>query len=80
VLEAFAAGNVINCVNLDRAARGPATIVIRHQDRVGVLAQVFDVLRTHGINVVGSEPDGTVLDELASIAEVFGVDYVKRAA
>lgn len=99
VLNAFAAGNVINCVNLDSSARGPATIVIRHQDRVGVLAQVFDVLRTHGINVqqmsnqvflggeaavatmnVGSEPDDSVLHKLGSIDEVFGVEYVKRAA
>jgi D-3-phosphoglycerate dehydrogenase len=40
-----------NCVNL--AARTPAThlLVVRHADRVGVLAQVLNVLREHGINI-----------------------------
>jgi len=99
VLTSFAAGKIINCVNLDESERGTATIVIRHQDRVGVLAQVFDVLRTHGINVqqmsnqvflggeaavaavnVATDPAAAVIDELASIDEVFGVEYVKRAA
>lgn len=51
VLTEFAAGKIINCVNLDDSGRGTSTIVVRHQDRVGVLAQVFGVLRSHGINV-----------------------------
>jgi D-3-phosphoglycerate dehydrogenase len=42
---------VPNCVNL--ATRTPAThlLVVRHADRVGVLAGVLDVLREAGINI-----------------------------
>jgi len=44
-------GGVPNVVNM--AQRTPAThvLVVRHQDRVGVLAHVFTVLRAAGINV-----------------------------
>ncbi|MDT4965901.1 MAG: D-3-phosphoglycerate dehydrogenase / 2-oxoglutarate reductase [Acidobacteriota bacterium] len=44
-------GIVPNVVNL--ATRTPAThtLVVRHQDRPGVLAQVLDAIRTAGINV-----------------------------
>lgn len=44
-------GEVPNCVNL--AHRSPARwqLVIRHYDRVGVLANVLDSLRRHQINV-----------------------------
>lgn len=44
-------GRVPNVVNL--ADRTPAThtLVVRHQDRPGVLAQVLDAIRTAGINV-----------------------------
>lgn len=40
-----------NCVNLRRASTAKHGIVVRHQDRVGVLAAVFAVLREHGCNV-----------------------------
>jgi D-3-phosphoglycerate dehydrogenase / 2-oxoglutarate reductase len=48
-------GRVPNCVNL--AARSPAThlLVVRHLDRVGVLAGVLDVLRRAAINVQEAE-------------------------
>ena len=44
-------GEVPNCVNL--AEKSPAThvLVIRHADRVGVLATVLGALREHGVNV-----------------------------
>ncbi|HKQ51025.1 MAG TPA: ACT domain-containing protein, partial [Pyrinomonadaceae bacterium] len=44
-------GRVPNVVNL--ALRTPAThtLVVRHQDRPGVLAQVLDAIRNAGINV-----------------------------
>ncbi len=51
VIEHYAAGDVINCVNLVGDPVGTDCIVIRHQDRVGVLAQVFAVLRSSGLNV-----------------------------
>jgi D-3-phosphoglycerate dehydrogenase len=52
IVAAFAAGAAIpNCVNL--ATRTPAThlLVIRHADRVGVLAGVLGHLREAGINI-----------------------------
>jgi D-3-phosphoglycerate dehydrogenase len=52
IVAAYAAGGEIpNCVNL--ATRTPAThqLVIRHADRVGVLAGVLGVLREADINV-----------------------------
>ncbi|MGH9159751.1 MAG: NAD(P)-dependent oxidoreductase [Vicinamibacteraceae bacterium] len=48
-------GKVPNVVNLAR--RSPAThmLVIRHRDRPGVLAHVFDALRDRGINAQETE-------------------------
>ncbi|MFZ5475323.1 MAG: NAD(P)-dependent oxidoreductase [Myxococcota bacterium] len=52
IVAAFRAGAPIpNCVNL--ATRTPAThlLVVRHADRVGVLAGILAVLREAGINI-----------------------------
>jgi D-3-phosphoglycerate dehydrogenase / 2-oxoglutarate reductase len=52
IVAAFRDGGAIpNCVNL--ASRTPAThlLVVRHADRVGVLAGILGVLREHGINI-----------------------------
>ena len=48
-------GRVPNCVNL--ATRTPAThmLIVRHRDRPGVLAHVFDQLRAAAINVQETE-------------------------
>ncbi len=51
VIEAYLDGEVANCVNLDPDATGTTCLTIRHLDQVGVLAQIFDVLRAHGLNV-----------------------------
>jgi len=50
-----ATGKVPNVVNL--ATRTPAThrLIVRHRDRPGVLAHVFDRLRSAGINVQETE-------------------------
>jgi D-3-phosphoglycerate dehydrogenase len=50
-----ATGKVLNVVNL--ATRTPAThrLIVRHRDRPGVLAHVFDRLRGAGINVQETE-------------------------
>jgi len=50
-----ATGRVPNCVNI--AQRTPAThlVVVRHRDRVGVLAHVFGKLKDAGINVEQTE-------------------------
>jgi D-3-phosphoglycerate dehydrogenase len=49
--EFQASGQVPNCVN--RARRSPATclLTVRHRNRPGVLAKVFDVLSEAAINV-----------------------------
>ena len=52
IIEAYLnAGEVPNCVNV--AERTPAThlLVVRHADRVGVLAGILEVLRSAGVNV-----------------------------
>ncbi len=51
VIEAFARGEVMNCVNLETRALGSTTLVVRHYDRVGALSSVFDVLKDHDLNV-----------------------------
>jgi D-3-phosphoglycerate dehydrogenase len=53
--EYKATGSVPNCVNI--AQRTPAThlLVVRHRDRVGVLAHVFGMLKDAGINVEQTE-------------------------
>jgi D-3-phosphoglycerate dehydrogenase len=50
-IQAFLAGNPINVVNLNTQPRGEASLVIKHLDRVGVLASVFDMLRSHNVNI-----------------------------
>lgn len=52
IVDAFVAGQPIpNCVNLRRAPTSGYAITVRHEDRVGVLAGVFGVLKEHSTNV-----------------------------
>jgi D-3-phosphoglycerate dehydrogenase len=51
VIEAYRAGNPINCVNVVQTRVGSTTITIRHFDRVGVLAAALELLRQADINV-----------------------------
>ncbi len=52
VAAAFVAGAPIpNCVNLRREPNDGHALVVRHQDRVGVLAGVFNALKEAGLNV-----------------------------
>jgi D-3-phosphoglycerate dehydrogenase len=63
------AGRAPNVVNL--AKKSPAThlLVVRHYDRVGVLASVFDRLKEAGINV--EETENIVFDgAIAAIARI----------
>ena len=52
VLEAFATGEVLNCVNRAERPLGRSTSVVRHRDQVGVLAGILMALRASGINVL----------------------------
>jgi D-3-phosphoglycerate dehydrogenase len=51
VIEAFVRGEIVNCVNLAPTRLGTHTLHVRHLDRVGVLAGVFDILRRRDLNV-----------------------------
>ena len=51
VIEAYRSGDLLNCVNVVHTRLGTSTITIRHYDRVGVLAAVFEELRKSEINV-----------------------------
>jgi D-3-phosphoglycerate dehydrogenase len=52
IVEAFVGGSPIpNCVNLRRAPNSGFSLTVRHEDRVGVLAGVFGVLKEHSTNV-----------------------------
>jgi len=67
--EYKATGSVPNCVNI--AQRTPAThlLVVRHRDRVGVLAHVFGMLKDAGINV--EQTENTVFEgATAAIARI----------
>jgi len=41
----------LNCVNLARATPARWQLVVRHHDRVGVLAFVMDHIRRAGLNI-----------------------------
>ena len=62
-------GHVPNCVNLTR--RTPAThlLVVRHHNRPGVLAHVFEHLRAEGINVLETE-NVIFEDAVAAVARI----------
>jgi D-3-phosphoglycerate dehydrogenase / 2-oxoglutarate reductase len=51
IVDAFAAGEARNCVNLAPRGLGSATLTVRHLDKVGVLARVLELLREAGLNV-----------------------------
>ncbi|MFC6286422.1 phosphoglycerate dehydrogenase [Nocardioides sp. GCM10027113] len=51
IVDAFAAGEARNSVNLAPSRLGSATLTVRHLDRVGVLARVLDLLSEAGLNV-----------------------------
>lgn len=48
-------GQVPNVVNLARQSPATHRLIVRHRDRPGVLAHVFDKLRAHAINVQETE-------------------------
>lgn len=50
-IQAYASGTPKDCVNLRSEPSGTCTVTIRHLDRVGVLAKIFAVLRSSGLNV-----------------------------
>ena len=51
IIDAFVEGEIVNCVNLAPTRLGTNTLHVRHLDRVGVLARIFDILRKRDLNV-----------------------------
>lgn len=51
VIESYAAGDVVNCVNLATDRSGATSLSVRHLDRVGVLANILHALSSNGLNV-----------------------------
>ncbi len=62
IVESFLrTGRVPNCVNVARKTPARARLVVRHFDKVGVLANVLVLIREAGINV--EEVQNTIFEE-----------------
>jgi len=57
-------GSIPNCVNVARKSPARSRLMVRHHDRVGVLANVLGAIREAGINV--QEVQNTVFDGAAA--------------
>ncbi|HKV39318.1 MAG TPA: 3-phosphoglycerate dehydrogenase family protein [Blastocatellia bacterium] len=69
ILDYNRTGRAPNVVNVSRKSPATHLLVVRHYDRVGVLAQVFTLLKTAGINV--QETENVVFDgALAAVARI----------
>jgi D-3-phosphoglycerate dehydrogenase len=44
-------GVVANCVNLAKSSPATHMLVVRHEDKIGVLARILGLLRATGVNV-----------------------------
>lgn len=51
VIEAYAGGAMINCVNMTVDTSGASCVSVRHRDRVGVLAKILNAISGNGHNV-----------------------------
>lgn len=56
----LASGEVPNCVNVARRSRARFQLVVRHEDKVGVLAGVLAVVREAGVNA--QEIENTIFE------------------
>jgi D-3-phosphoglycerate dehydrogenase / 2-oxoglutarate reductase len=72
VREYVASGRVPNCVNIARSTPATHLLVVRHRDRVGVLAHVFGRLKDAGINA--QQTENIVFDGAAAAMARIQVD------
>jgi len=49
--EFVSSGHAPNCVNIERHTPAKVQLLVRHYDKVGVLAAVLELVRNHGLNV-----------------------------
>jgi D-3-phosphoglycerate dehydrogenase len=79
IVETFVrSGHVPNCVNVARKTPAKARLVVRHHDKVGVLANVLGLIREAGINV--EEVRNTVFDEARAASCAIDLDERPPAA
>ncbi len=62
-------GSVLNCVNVAVQTSATHLLTVRHLDRVGVLAAVFDVIRKSNLNVQEME-NQIFIGEKAAVARI----------
>jgi D-3-phosphoglycerate dehydrogenase len=73
IVERFVrAGQVPNCVNVARKTPAKARLVVRHYDKVGVLANVLGLIREAGINV--EEVQNTIFEHAEAASCTIDVD------
>ncbi len=73
IVERFVrAGQVPNCVNVARKTPAKARLVVRHYDKVGVLANVLALIREAGINV--EEVQNTIFEHAQAASCAIDVD------
>jgi D-3-phosphoglycerate dehydrogenase len=73
IVETFVrTGLVPNCVNVARKTPARARLVVRHYDKVGVLANVLGLIREAGINV--EEVRNTVFEEAQAASCAIDID------
>jgi D-3-phosphoglycerate dehydrogenase len=75
IVERFVrAGQVPNCVNVARKTPARARLIVRHYDKVGVLANVLGLIREAGINV--EEVQNTIFEQ--AVAASCSIDLDDR--
>ncbi len=73
IVERFVrAGQVPNCVNVARKTPAKSRLVVRHYDKVGVLANVLGLIREAGINV--EEVQNTIFEHAEAASCTIDVD------
>jgi D-3-phosphoglycerate dehydrogenase len=73
IVEAFVrSGEVPSCVNVAKKTPARARLVVRHLDRVGVLANVLGAIREAGINV--EEVQNTIFEQHQAASCTIGLD------
>jgi D-3-phosphoglycerate dehydrogenase len=71
-------GSIPNCVNVAKKSPARARLLVRHHDKVGVLANVLGAIREAGINV--EEVQNTVFDGAAAACCAIQLDERPGAA
>ncbi len=69
-VQAFVKGAPVNVVNMNNAPRGDANLIVKHLDRVGVLAGIFALLRADDVNVQEMENQLFSGDNGAAVATI----------